>query len=247
MSYPTLPLGPLGPFGPFSLFSARPAALFGLLIILLTGGCSMSSEKPTSKQPGQSSKETTRSSADDSNSGGAGTAVATFGSGCFWCTEAVFLQLKGVTSVVSGYSGGAVENPTYDQVCSGTTGHAEVIQVTFDPQVVGYPELLEVFWKTHDPTTLNRQGNDVGTQYRSVVFYHDDTQRELAEHYKDKLNKSGIFDSPIVTEISAFTKFYAAEDYHQNYYAQNKWQPYCTYIIGPKLDKLRQVFGEKLK
>lgn len=174
-------------------------------------------------------------------------ALATFGSGCFWCTEAVFQRLKGVEKVVSGYSGGKIKNPTYREVCSGLTGHAEVIQITYNPQEISYSELLEVFWKTHDPTTLNRQGNDIGTQYRSVVFFHDEEQKQLAEHYKLELEKAGIFSSPIVTEISPATQFYEAEDYHQNYYNQNSSQPYCSYIITPKLDKLQKVFKEKLK
>jgi peptide-methionine (S)-S-oxide reductase len=176
-----------------------------------------------------------------------GLQVATFGSGCFWCTEAVFQQLKGVKSVASGYSGGRVANPTYRQVCTGTTGHAEVIQVTWDPAVVTYPELLEVFWKTHDPTTLNRQGADHGTQYRSVIFYHNAEQKQAAEQYKKKLDAAEVFSDPIVTEIAAFSKFYPAEDYHQNYYNDNPDQGYCRVIIGPKLDKLRAVFREKLK
>jgi len=174
-------------------------------------------------------------------------ALATFGSGCFWCTEAVFQRLQGVEKVVSGYSGGKIKNPTYREICSGLTGHAEVIQISYNPQEVSYRELLEVFWKTHDPTTLNRQGNDVGTQYRSVVFYHDDEQKQLAEHYKQELEKAGIFSNPIVTEISPITEFYEAEDYHQNYYNENSSQPYCSYIIAPKLDKLQKVFKEKLK
>jgi peptide-methionine (S)-S-oxide reductase len=172
---------------------------------------------------------------------------ATFGSGCFWCTEAVFQQLKGVESVVSGYSGGAMDHPTYDDICLGTTGHAEVIRVTYDPAVVSYEELLEVFWKTHDPTTLNRQGVDEGTQYRSVVFYHNDEQKKLAEKYKGKLDAAGVFEAPIVTEISPLTKFFAAEDYHQNFYNANPGHGYCQVMIGPKLEKLRQVFGAKLK
>jgi peptide-methionine (S)-S-oxide reductase len=174
-------------------------------------------------------------------------ATATFGNGCFWCTEAVFQQLKGVHSVVSGYSGGHVKNPTYRQVCDGTTGHAEVIQITYDPNVVSYDELLEVFWKTHDPTTPNQQGNDIGPQYRSVVFYHDDEQRRLAEHYKKELDAAGAFRRPIVTEISPFTEFYPAEDYHQRYYEQNPEQSYCRFVIAPKVEKLRQVFQDKLK
>ncbi|HEV3385190.1 MAG TPA: peptide-methionine (S)-S-oxide reductase MsrA [Gemmata sp.] len=173
--------------------------------------------------------------------------TATFGSGCFWCTEAVFQQLKGVQAVMSGYSGGSVENPTYQEICTGMTGHAEVIQVTFDPKVVSYQELLEVFWRTHDPTTLNRQGNDVGTQYRSVIFYHSDRQRQLAERYREKIDAAHVFSKPLVTEIAPFTTFYAAEDYHQNYYTNHTQQPYCRSIIGPKIDKLRKVFQEKLK
>jgi len=176
-----------------------------------------------------------------------GLEMATFGAGCFWCTEAVFQQLKGVERVVSGYSGGHVKSPTYQNVCSGSTGHAEVVQITFDPKVVSFAELLEVFWKTHDPTTLNRQGNDEGTQYRSVVFYHSDDQRRAAEHCKRTLDESGGLGRPIVTEISPFTQFYAAEDYHQNYFADNPRQPYCSAIIRPKVDKVRTVFQSKLK
>lgn len=176
-----------------------------------------------------------------------GAKVATFGSGCFWCTEAIFQNVDGVVKVESGYSGGKVKNPTYKEVCSGLTGHAEVIQLTYDPNVVTYDELLEIFWKTHDPTTLNRQGADVGTQYRSAIFYHDDTQKQLAESYKEKLDKSGAFDNPIVTEISPFTVFYKAEDYHQNYYNLNGNAPYCAFVIQPKLEKFKKVFAEKLK
>ena len=172
---------------------------------------------------------------------------ATFGSGCFWCTEAVFQRLKGVNEVISGYSGGKIKNPTYREVCTGRTGHAEVVQVTYDPNIVSYEELLEVFWKTHDPTTLNRQGNDVGPQYRSVVFYHNNNQKELAEHYKKELEKSGIFRDPIVTEISPLENFYEAEAYHQEYYNTNPGQPYCSYVITPKLEKFEKVFKEKLK
>lgn len=171
----------------------------------------------------------------------------TFGSGCFWCVEAVFQQLDGVISVTSGYSGGDVTNPTYKQVCDGTTGHAEVCQIIYDPQKISFKDLLEVFWFTHDPTTLNRQGNDVGTQYRSAIFYHSDQQKQLAEEYKKKLDESGAFKSPIVTEITPFGKFYAAENYHQDYYNLNGSQPYCNFVIKPKVEKFRKVFGEKLK
>ena len=170
-----------------------------------------------------------------------------FGAGCFWCVEAVFQRLDGVLSVESGYSGGTKENPIYEQVCSGKTGHAEVCRIIYDRTKISFPELLEVFWKTHDPTTLNRQGNDVGTQYRSVIFYYNDEQRQLSEEYKDKLNKSGAFENPIVTEIVPFTSFYKAESYHQNYYNQNSGQPYCQFVIVPKLKKFESVFREKLK
>ena len=176
----------------------------------------------------------------------AGLERATIGNGCFWCTEAVFQRLKGVQSVVSGYSGGWAPNPTYEQVCTGETGHAEALQITFDPAIVSYQDLLEVFWQTHDPTTLNRQGNDVGTQYRSAIFYHSDTQKELAQELKRKLDASGAFDRPIVTEITAFTAFYPAEDYHQNYYDQHPQQMYCRAMIAPKLEKLKKVFHDKL-
>jgi len=173
--------------------------------------------------------------------------IATFGAGCFWCVEAIFLNLKGVNKVVSGYSGGHIKDPTYNQVCTGKTGHAEVIQVIYNPEDISFEELLEVFWKTHDPTTLNRQGNDVGTQYRSVIFYHNQKQKELAEYYMKKLDQSGAYDNPIVTEISPFKDFYIAEDYHQNYYDLNPSQPYCTFVIQPKLEKFKKVFADKLK
>ena len=176
-----------------------------------------------------------------------GLETATFGAGCFWCVEAVFQQLEGVKTVVSGYTGGKVENPTYKQVSAGTTGHAEVIQLTYDPKVVTFPELLEVFWQTHDPTTLNRQGADVGTQYRSAVFYHTPEQKTLAEQYKRELDAASAFNSPIVTEIVPVGNFYKAEDYHQNYYNLNSSQPYCSYVITPKLEKLKKVFKDKLK
>ncbi|HMP17332.1 MAG TPA: peptide-methionine (S)-S-oxide reductase MsrA [Gemmatales bacterium] len=173
--------------------------------------------------------------------------TATFGNGCFWCTEAIFQRLKGVVTVKSGYTGGKVKNPTYKQVCEGNTGHAEAIQITFDPKVITYAELLEVFWQTHDPTTLNRQGADVGTQYRSAIFYHTPEQKKLAEEYKQKLDKSGAFNKPIVTEITAASKFYVAEDYHQNYYNLNGSQPYCQAVIKPKMEKFKKVFADKLK
>ncbi len=173
--------------------------------------------------------------------------VATLGSGCFWCTEAFFLKLKGVESVVSGYSGGKVKNPTYREVCTGLTGHAEVVQVKFNQEVISYEEILEIFWNTHDPTTLNRQGNDEGPQYRSVVFYHNEQQKKIAEQYKEQLSKSGVFKNSIVTEISPFTIFYPAEDYHQNYYALNPNQGYCQYVIRPKVEKFNKQYASKLK
>ncbi len=171
----------------------------------------------------------------------------TLGAGCFWCVEAVFQQLKGVEQVVSGYSGGHIENPTYEQVCDKTTGHAEVCQLYYDPAVISIDEILEVYWQTHDPTTLNRQGNDAGPQYRSVIFYHNNTQKEKAEYYKTQLDGSGAFRAPIVTTIEPFTNFYAAENYHQNYYRNNPNQGYCTYVIQPKVEKFRKVFKDKLK
>ncbi|MFX1367503.1 MAG: peptide-methionine (S)-S-oxide reductase MsrA [Promethearchaeota archaeon] len=172
--------------------------------------------------------------------------IATFGAGCFWCVEAVFQEIKGVISVVSGYAGGHVENPTYKQVTTGTTGHAEVTQIQFDPEQLSYEELLEVFFGTHNPTTLNRQGNDVGTQYRSIIFYHNEEQKEMAEVVKARIDGSGIWKDPIVTEIVPFTKFFKAEDYHQNYYHNNPNQAYCRFVIRPKLDKLERTFTLKL-
>lgn len=173
--------------------------------------------------------------------------TTTFGSGCFWCTEAVFQQLKGVSSVVSGYSGGHVKNPTYEQVTTGRTGHAEVCQIQFDPEQISFEELLEVFFNTHDPTTLNRQGNDIGTQYRSVIFYHTEEQRKAAERVKAELDRGGTWKNPIVTEIVPFDEFYPAEDYHQNYYRNNPNQGYCRVVIAPKLNKFEKVFKLKIK
>lgn len=175
------------------------------------------------------------------------TDTATFGTGCFWCTEAIFQRLDGVAKVISGYSGGEIANPSYEQVCSGTTGHAEACQVVYNPSKISYDGLLEVFWKTHDPTTLNKQGNDVGTQYRSVIFYHDAAQKEKAEHYKKELDSSEAFNNPIVTAIEPFKNFYSAEAYHQDYYNQNSGQMYCQFVIRPKLEKFEKVFKEKLK
>jgi len=174
-------------------------------------------------------------------------AKATFGGGCFWCTEAVYAQIRGVNSVTSGYTGGRIPNPNYKQVCSGLTGHAEAVEIVYDPAVVPYEKLLEIFFATHDPTTLNRQGADVGTQYRSAIFYHDDTQKEIAEKVIATLNESKVFSSPIVTTLEKAKVFYPAENYHQDYFANNGYQPYCQAVVAPKVAKVRKVFKELLK
>jgi peptide-methionine (S)-S-oxide reductase len=176
-----------------------------------------------------------------------GLETATFGTGCFWCTEAVYQEMKGVESVVSGYAGGHVPNPTYEQVCAKITGHAECVELKYDPKVVSYAELLEVFFRVHDPTTKDRQGNDIGPQYRSVIFYHNDAQKNLAEKAVKELNASGAFAKPIVTEVVQAPTFYKAEAYHQNYFANNPDQGYCAFVVAPKVDKFRKVFKEKLK
>lgn len=209
-----------------------------ILMCCMTGTADAKPDNSTKPQPGMTMKANEKQTSLE---------VATFGAGCFWCVEAVFQDLIGVASVASGYAGGNVENPTYEQVCTGTTGHAEVCQITYDPQKITYAELLEIFWKTHDPTTLNRQDADVGTQYRSVVFYHNEKQKQLAERYKLELDKAKICDKPIVTEISPFKNFYKADTYHQNYYKQNANQPYCTFVIKPKMDKFKKVFKDKVK
>jgi peptide-methionine (S)-S-oxide reductase len=181
------------------------------------------------------------------NNGPSRTEVATLGGGCFWCLEAVYQELRGVEKVESGYSGGDVPNPTYRQVCSETTGHAEVVQVTFDPDEVSYRDILEVYFTIHDPTTLNRQGADVGTQYRSVIFYHTEEQKRVAEEVISNLETEGIWNSPIVTEVAPFDEFYVAEDYHQDYFRNNGFQPYCQVIIAPKVAKFRKQHLERLK
>lgn len=206
------------------------------LILMAIPGCK-SGAQPTQKVMDMSEKEITSVKTD----------TATFGAGCFWCVEAVFQELDGVMSVSSGYMGGAVKNPTYKEVCTGQTGHAEVARIIYDPAKISFADLLEVFWKTHDPTTLNRQGADVGTQYRSVVFYHSEEQKTEAELYKKKLDESGAWDKPLVTEISPVEIFYEAEDYHQNYYTQNGDASYCQFVIRPKMDKFRKAFADKLK
>lgn len=176
------------------------------------------------------------------------TDTATFATGCFWCTEALFEELNGVLNVTSGYSGGTTPHPTYKEVSAGETGHAECVQLVYEPNKISYDELLQVFFEVHDPTSLNRQGADIGTQYRSAIFYHNDEQKQKAEYYKNELNKSGAYEKPIVTEITAFTKFYPAEDYHQEYYENNKnTNPYCSVVIRPKLEKFEKVFAKKLK
>jgi peptide-methionine (S)-S-oxide reductase len=176
-----------------------------------------------------------------------GKEIATFAGGCFWCTEAVFLELKGVEKVVSGYTGGTVKNPSYREVCTGSTGHAEAIQITYDPKLVQYKDLLEIFFSSHNPTTLNRQGADVGTQYRSEIFYHSEEQKKEAEEYIALIEKEKLYDDPIVTVVSPAVTFYEAEDYHQNYYNENSSQGYCQMVIAPKLEKLRKYYKSKLK
>lgn len=186
----------------------------------------------------------------NANAEGAGrdvTEVATLGGGCFWCVEAVFDELRGVSSVESGYAGGRTANPTYEQVCSGATGHAEVVRVTFDPREVSFKEILEVFFTAHDPTTLNRQGADVGTQYRSVIYYHDERQREVAEQTIRELDEAKIWDAPIVTEVAPLSNYYEAEEYHQEYFARNPGQGYCRVVVAPKVAKFRQRFRDRLK
>ena len=173
--------------------------------------------------------------------------IATIANGCFWCTEAIFSRVKGIKSVMPGYSGGTVINPSYDQVCTGETGHAESIQIEFDPKVTSFEKILDIFWHTHDPTTLNRQGNDVGTQYRSAIFYHDENQKNIAEKSKNELEEEGVFKDPIVTEITPFSNFYAAENYHKNYYENNLTAPYCNFVIDPKIHKLLLKYGNEIK
>ncbi len=173
--------------------------------------------------------------------------TATLAAGCFWCVEAVFDDLRGVEDVVSGYSGGHKDNPTYQEVCSETTGHAEVVQIKFDPEQLSFEDLLKVYFTVHDPTQLNRQGNDIGTSYRSAIFYHSDEQKQIAEKVIDEITKEGIYDKPIVTEVTAFNKFWPAEDYHQEYFANNPNQPYCAAVVAPKVAKFRQKFVDRLK
>ena len=198
-------------------------------------------------QQTDSKKNLTAMNNEKENMNSHGMDTATFANGCFWCTEAIFQDLEGVTKVTSGYTGGASKNPTYREVCSGETGHAECLQIIFDPAKISFDELLEVFWKTHDPTTLNRQGNDAGTQYRSAIFYHNEKQKELSEKYKKELDVSGAFKNPVVTEITPFTVFYPAEDYHQQYFNLHGSEPYCQFVIQPKMEKFKKAFKNKLK
>ncbi len=213
------------------------------LSFLLFGACS---SQPVQKRPEQHQQPMQPSSSPVSNEAAPSSVeVATLGGGCFWCLEAVYQEMKGVLRVESGYAGGHVANPTYKEVCTGTTGHAEVVQITYDPSIVSYADLLEVFFTIHDPTTLNRQGNDVGTQYRSAIFYHDPEQKKIAEAAKKAAAQ--LWPKPIVTEIVPLDRFYKAEDYHQNYYRNNPTQPYCIYVVGPKVDKFREKFRNWLK
>ncbi|MFZ4797500.1 MAG: peptide-methionine (S)-S-oxide reductase MsrA [Bacteroidia bacterium] len=204
------------------------------LLIISTSSCAQNKTKKT--------KETNKVM-NTMNTDSLSTAV--FGAGCFWCVEAVFQQVNGITKIESGYSNGDVKNPTYREVCDGRTGHAEVCKIWFDSSIVSYETLLSIFWQTHDPTTLNQQGNDRGTQYRSAIYYNSDSQKLAAEKYKIELDQSGAFSNPIVTEIAAVNNYYPAEDYHQNYYNQNSQQSYCQFVIAPKLEKFKKVFGDK--
>jgi len=212
--------------------------LFNLSVISFTGILSLASCAERNTQTVNMS---------EAKISGSPTDTASFGTGCFWCTEAIFQRLNGVIKVTSGYSGGCVPDPTYEEVSTGTTGHAECCQIVYDPSVISFDELLEVFWKTHDPTTMNRQGNDVGTQYRSVIFYHSPEQKEKAERYKAALDDSGAFNKPIVTAIEPYKNFYSAEDYHQEYFDYNPGQMYCRLVIAPKVEKFEKVFKNKLK
>lgn len=213
------------------------ALSLGIFSLVAFGNCSESpNAKVMSEEPNLENVENIE-----------GMDTITLGAGCFWCVEAIFQELEGVHKVIAGYANGTVKNPSYKEVCSGRTGHAEVAQVHYDPDKISIDEILEVFWQTHDPTTLNRQGADVGTQYRSGVYYHNEEQKEKAEHYKAKLNESGAFEDSVVTEIEPLKSFYEAENYHQDYYNNNSGEGYCKMVIRPKLEKFRKVFKEKLK
>jgi peptide-methionine (S)-S-oxide reductase len=217
-----------------------------LIVFLLLASVNVSCRQKETEQKKLSGEKVTISES-TTNTINRSMDTATFGAGCFWCVEAQFQILDGVNSVSSGFSGGTVKNPAYREVCNGTTGHAEVCQIAYDPTKISYDELLAAFWQSHDPTQLNRQGNDMGTQYRSVIYYHNEEQKRLAEKYKKELNTSGAFEKPIVTEISAIGPFYKAEDYHQNYFNQNGSESYCQFVIQPKVEKFKKVFKNKLK
>lgn len=216
--------------------------LVPVTFLLLSVGCIGKPKKSETDKPAENKNETTMEIKDSTIRD-----TATFGAGCFWCVEAIFQEVIGVHSVKSGYAGGTKVDPTYEEITSGTTGHVEVTQLIYDPTVTSFKELLEVFWEIHDPTSRDKQGNDVGPQYRSAVFYHTQKQKEEAEFYKNKLNEEKAFAKPVITEIAPMTKFYRAEDYHQDYYKNNSDQTYCVYIIRPKLDKFRKAFKSKLK
>ena len=225
------------------------AAIRIVFVAVLSASCSAAGSSSSevsfgnAQNPATQKKETARGAMDKKSE----VKLATFGGGCFWCTEAIFQRLDGVEKVLPGYSGGHVDNPTYEQVCAGTTGHAESIQITYNPAKVSFGELLEVFWRTHDPTTKNRQGSDVGPQYRSAIFYHDEEQKKQAEAYKSLLEAEHIWNRPIVTEITPFTKFWPAEDYHRNYYNNNLSKGYCAVVITPKIEKFKKIFKDRLK
>lgn len=212
------------------------------MAIVSLSSCAQNSNKEIPMMQNKTTSEAANATVTDSKND-----TATFGAGCFWCVEAQFQMLDGVIKVESGFSGGEIKNPSYKEVCTGRTGHAEVCNITYDPSKVSYEELLYAFWQSHDPTQLNRQGEDIGTQYRSVIFYHNDKQRQLAEEYKKKLNDEKVYNDPVVTEISPFTVFYKAEDYHQNYFNQNGNESYCQFVVRPKVEKFKKVFKDKLK
>jgi peptide-methionine (S)-S-oxide reductase len=212
------------------------------MAIVSLSSCAQNSNKEIPMMQNKTTSEAANAAVADSKND-----TATFGAGCFWCVEAQFQMLDGVIKVESGFSGGEIKNPSYKEVCTGRTGHAEVCNITYDPSKVSYEELLYAFWQSHDPTQLNRQGEDIGTQYRSVIFYHNDKQRQLAEEYKKKLNDEKVYNDPVVTEISPFTVFYKAEDYHQNYFNQNGNESYCQFVVRPKVEKFKKVFKDKLK
>lgn len=232
----------------FKYHIMKPAFVLASLVTTTLLSCAQSNNSDKKLTMSNTNNTTAISKPDTGPSSGKRLDTATFANGCFWCTEAIFEELDGVISAESGYTGGQTANPSYKEVCTGETGHAEALQIVYDPAKISFDELLEVFWQTHDPTTLNRQGADVGTQYRSGIFYHNEEQKQKAEKYKAELDKSGAFDRPIVTEITSFSKFYPAEDYHQQYFENNEnANPYCKIVIRPKLDKFRKVFKDKLK